>query len=78
MTADLAGEIVRILTDERLRPAMSADSLRRVLTALGFSPLPSETEIVQALDALIVGESVEAVSSARLGRRFRVVRGHAA
>jgi hypothetical protein len=70
----LATELLRILDAESGRQPMSPDSLRRVLRALGWSPLPAEPEIVAALEALLAGGWIEAVHSARLGKRYRIMR----
>ena len=74
-TPDLAGEILRILNDEKTYPAMSADSLQNVLRALGFSPLPDRPRIVEALGGLMESGAVECRHSIRLGPRYRVTRG---
>jgi hypothetical protein len=73
MTA-LEEELLRILTDESAHSPMTPGSLHRVLYALGWSPLPDEAGIVVALDALLAGGWIEAVHSARLGKRYRVPR----
>lgn len=70
----LATELLRILEAESGYQPMAADSLRRVLYALGWSPLPAETEITETLETLLAGGWVEAVHSQRLGRRFRILR----
>jgi hypothetical protein len=74
MTA-LETELLRVLTAETAYPPMTAESLGRVLYALGWSPLPLEAEITATLEALLRDGWIEAVHSQRLGRRFRVM-GH--
>jgi hypothetical protein len=69
----LAVELLRILTDAGPRSPMTPDSLARVLYCLGWSPMPSTTEIAATLDGLLAGGWIEAVNSARLGRRFRIL-----
>jgi hypothetical protein len=69
----LAAEMLRILRAVAQHPPLSPASLRKVLHAIGYGPLPSEAGIVQALDALMTAGHVAAVHSARLGARYRVL-----
>lgn len=57
----LRDELLTVLRAESAYPPMTPASLGRVLHAIGFSPDPSETEIVQALEGLMSAGHVEAV-----------------
>ena len=74
MTA-LASRLLGILHDERAYPPLSADTLQKVLHALGYSPLPDRPTIVQALGELMDSGAVECHHSLKLGPRYRVLRG---
>jgi len=69
----LAVELLRVLEAEGNGPPLTAESLRNVLRcAVGLYLQDGELEA--ALDSLMTAGRVEAVHSARLGRRFRVMR----
>jgi hypothetical protein len=69
----LEAELLQILTAEAGHAPMTADSLSRVLYALGWSPLPSTTDIETTLEGLVAGGWLISAESPRLGRRYRAI-----